>query len=72
MADNLLNGLDPKDRLDDEALDTVAGGYTEEELAQMAKVAMENTSYELDYSSDKPWTNGMGRKKGGSMSSIKK
>ena len=72
MADNLLNGLDPKDRLDDEALDTVAGGYTEEELAQIVKVAKENTSYELDYSSDNLWTDGMGRKKGGSMSSIRK
>jgi hypothetical protein len=71
MADVFLNGPDSKDMLDDSVLEEIAGGYSPEEIAELLRRAEKNIYGEGDDPSGF-FQDGMGRKKPGSMGTVKR
>ncbi len=72
MTDVFLNGPDSEEQLDDSVLEEIAGGYSPEEIAELLRRAEKNIYGEGDDPSPGFFQDGMGRKKPGSMGTVKR
>ena len=73
MTDTRFNDLDPKFKLLDDELDTVAGGMSDAEALEAVNKILDG--YERDDNSESddedPWKDGFGRKRGGRLGGFK-
>ncbi len=71
MLDAKFNDLDPKNRLGDDELDTVAGGMSDAEAREAVNKILDGFESEGDGESDDPWQDGFGRARGGRLGGFK-
>ena len=72
MAVTRLDNLDPKNKISDDELNTVAGGMSQEEAREAVDKILDGYERDAQSSSDDdPWQDGFGRSRGGRLGGFK-
>jgi hypothetical protein len=71
MTDARFDSLDPKNKVSDDELNTVAGGMSQEEARAAVNKILDGYERDDQSSSDDEWQDGFGRSRGGRLGGFK-